>query len=305
LILDNVTLFFKYKFNAEAILTTNVANVNFRIYTTIQVIKRRGVLNTIVYEDEIASNVLSTSNSTPYTVPQQNILLTFSPTDLETNDEIFLQARQTYVSYTFQGGNPPTPFSVNYNYYINNTRLDVTQSPTKTTLTATSSIPNSIWGYPDPVNYKNVITCSSYVLNQLYDTNVKQQDIPGSGFNPITYPWSIKYGDEFRFEGNETETYKVGQIYGPGEGLGSRLFESSSIEVHFDRELPVLASSSYFNLDHFLIRRYTDEATQIIFDGLKPLGSSGPYIITPEFASPELNKSIDAYIVDLTQKSLL
>ena len=190
-------------------------------------------------------------------------------------------------------------------YYIYNTRLNVTQTPIKTTLTATSSIPNSIWGYPDPINHKNIITCSSYVLNQLYGTNVKQQDISGSGFNPISYPWSIEYGDEFRFEGSEDETYQVGQIYSPGEGSGSRLFESSSIEVHFNRELPVSASSSYFNLDHFLIRRYTNEATQIIFDGFKPLGSSGPYIITPEYASPELNKSIDAYIVDLTQKSLL
>ena len=303
LISDNVTLFFDYKFNAKAFLGTNAANVNFRIYTDIQIIKKRGALNTIIYSDNIESNVLSTSNASSYAVPQQNISLTLLPVDLEPNDEIFLQTRQSYVSYTYYNGN--VPYNVNYSYYIYNTRLNVTQTPIKTTLTATSSIPNSIWGYPDPINHKNIITCSSYVLNQLYGTNVKQQDISGSGFNPISYPWSIEYGDEFRFEGSEDETYQVGQIYSPGEGSGSRLFESSSIEVHFNRELPVSASSSYFNLDHFLIRRYTNEATQIIFDGFKPLGSSGPYIITPEYASPELNKSIDAYIVDLTQKSLL
>jgi hypothetical protein len=30
-----------------------------------------------------------------------------------------------------------------------------------------------------------------------------QIDISGSGFNPISLPWNLKIGDEFRFEGNE------------------------------------------------------------------------------------------------------
>ena len=146
LISDNVTLFFDYKFNAKAFLGTNAANVNFRIYTDIQIIKKRGTLNTIIYSDNIESNVLSTSNASSYAVPQQNISLTLLPVDLEPNDEIFLQTRQSYVSYTYYNGN--VPYNVNYSYYIYNTRLNVTQTPIKTTLTATSSIPNSIMGIP-------------------------------------------------------------------------------------------------------------------------------------------------------------
>ena len=66
-----------------------------------------------------------------------------------------------------------------------------------------------------------------------------------------------------------------------------------------------LQSSSIFNLDHFLIRRYVDDASQVLFEGFAPINSSGPYIITPEYVIPELNKNIDTYITDLTQKGLL
>jgi hypothetical protein len=49
------------------------------------------------------------------------------------------------------------------------------------------------------------------------DPNAKMTDITGSGFNPITLPWSIEYGDEFRFEGREDLVYQVGKIFGPTE----------------------------------------------------------------------------------------
>jgi hypothetical protein len=69
--------------------------------------------------------------------------------------------------------------------------------------------------------------------------------------------------------------------------------------------LPVSASSSVFNLDHFLIRRYVDDAAQNIITGFRPPGSEGPYLVKPEFVVPELNKNIDEVILDLTQKGLI
>jgi hypothetical protein len=194
-----------------------------------------------------------------------------------------------------------------YNFVINSTTTSfkTLQYPVYTQPITSSGV-NSIWGYLDTTNYPYVITSSQPTLVNLYgDPNVKMSDIIGSGFNPITSPWSIKYGDEFRFEGREDFLYQVGKIFGPSETSPGRISQTGSIEVHFNANLPVSASSSIFNLDHFLIRRYTDEASQIIFEGFKPQGSSGPYIITPEYSSPELNKSIDTYIVDLTQKGLL
>jgi hypothetical protein len=83
------------------------------------------------------------------------------------------------------------------------------------------------------------------------------------------------------------------------------LFQTGSIEVHFNAPLPISASASNFNLDHFLIRRYVDDATTAIIEGFAPAGSTGPYIIKPEFVVPELDKDIDSFILDLTQKGLL
>jgi hypothetical protein len=170
----------------------------------------------------------------------------------------------------------------------------------------TSSGVNSIWGWADKTNYPYVITSSQPTLISLYDDpNAKGVDITGSGFNSITLPWSIKYGDEFRFEGREDFAYQVGKIFGPAESGSGRLFQTGSIEVHLNSNLPVSASSSVFNLDHFAIRRYVDDASLILMEGFKPVNASGPYIVRPEYIVPELDKSVDQFILDLTQKGLI
>jgi hypothetical protein len=188
---------------------------------------------------------------------------------------------------------------------IDTPQLKISQYPVFST-PVTSSGANSIWGYPNKSTYPYVITSSNKTLVNLYgDDNVKMSDITGSGFNPIILPWSIKYGDEFKFEGNESFVYQVGKIFAPAESGSGRISQTGSIEVHFGNPLPVSASTSAFNLDHFLIRRYVDEASQILIEGFKPINSTGPYIIKPEYVTPELDKDIDQFILDLTQKGLL
>jgi hypothetical protein len=174
------------------------------------------------------------------------------------------------------------------------------------TLPVTSSGTNSIWNWPDSSSYPYVITSSQTTLVNLYgDPNVKMVDISGSGFNSVESPWSIKYGDEFKFEGREDFVYQVGKIFGPAESGSGRIFQTGSIEVHFNANLPTSALPSIFNLDHFAIRRYADDASQVIMEGFRPTDSSGPYIVRPEFVVPELNKSVDQFILDLTQKGLI
>jgi hypothetical protein len=131
------------------------------------------------------------------------------------------------------------------------------------------------------------------------------KDISGSGFNPISLPWFIKYGDEFRFEGREDFVYQVSKVFPPSDNSPERITQTGSLEVHFNFPLPVSASSSIFNLNHFLIRRYVDDASLILLEGFKPVGSQGPFLVKPEYCSPELNKNIDQFILDLTQKGLL
>jgi hypothetical protein len=187
----------------------------------------------------------------------------------------------------------------------------ITQTPIPTQTISPSTVSNvtDIWGYYDKTNYPYVITSSAGVaasLGALYnDSNVRQKSTEGSGFNPIALPWEIEYGDEFRFEGDERYTYMVKEIYGPNEGSGSRLSQTGSIEVHFNGNLPISASWDNFNLDHFLIRRYVNDASQVIMEGFKPENSSGPFIITPEYVVPKMNKKVDEYITLLTEKGLL
>jgi hypothetical protein len=187
----------------------------------------------------------------------------------------------------------------------NDTKFKISQYPTYTTPVTSSGV-NSIWGWPNKTTYPNVITSSQSTLVNLYgDSNVKMKDITGSGFNPITLPWSIEYADEFRFEGREDFVYQVGKIFGPADSGSDRITQTGSIEVHFNYDLPVSASSSAFNLDHFLIRRYIDDASLILMEGYKPINSSDPFIVRPEYVVPELNKSVDQFILDLTQKGLI
>jgi hypothetical protein len=184
-----------------------------------------------------------------------------------------------------------------------NSTFNIQQYPAFT-LPVTSSGINSIWNWGDTTNYPNIITSSQTTLTSLYgDPNVKMTDITGSGFNSIILPWSIKYADEFKFEGNESYVYQVEKIFAPGDSGSGRIFQTGSIEVHFNAPLPVSASN--FNLDHFAIRRYVDEASQILIEGFKPVGSSGPYIVRPEYVVPELDRDVDDFILILKEKGLI
>jgi hypothetical protein len=187
----------------------------------------------------------------------------------------------------------------------NNTSFNISQYPVFTQ-PITSSGANSIWNWPNSSSYPYIITSSNSTLTELYgNPNVKAKDITGSSFNTIQLPWKINYGDEFKFEGREDFAYMVKNVYSPTDSGSGRIFQTGSIEVHFNANLPVSASSSVFNLDHFLIRRYVDDAAQNVITGFRPPNSEGPYIVKPEFVVPELNKSIDEVILDLTQKGLI
>jgi len=186
-----------------------------------------------------------------------------------------------------------------------NTSLKISQYPVFSS-PVTSSGANSIWGWLNKTTYPYVITSSQTTLVNLYgDSNVKMTNITGSGFNSVVLPWSIKYGDEFKFEGNENFVYQVGKIFAPQDSGSGRVSQTGSIEVHFNNPLPVSASTSAFNLDHFLIRRYVDDASQILIEGFKPLNSNGPYILKPEYITPELDKGVDDFILILKEKGLI
>jgi len=249
------------------------------------------------------STVIQTFPPTSYNIPANNqtpVLINLPNTTLSAGTFNSGDTISIYVQVdNFEG------FPGGIRVLSNNTKFKVSQYPVYT-LPVTSSGANSIWGWPDQTTYPNIITSSEATLVNLYgDSNVKMVDITGSGFNPITLPWSIEYADEFRFEGREDFVFQVGKIFGPANSGSDRITQTGSIEVHFNYALPVSASTSVFNLDHFLIRRYVDDASLILMEGYRPTNASGPYIVRPEYVVSELDKSVDEFILDLTQKGLI
>ena len=276
---DGVNLIIQAKYNISI-----PGSSGFPVYG--RVVKQRGA--TQLYYPDI-SGVGQYYSAGSFTYTDEGIAtFTIPSTELASGDKIYIEI---YSEGTLAN--------------ITNPKLNISQYPTFT-LPVTSSGYNSIWNWPNSSSYPYVITSSQTTLVNLFgDPNVKMVDITGSGFNPVESPWSIKYGDEFRFEGREDFVYQVGKIFGPAESGSGRIFQTGSIEVHFNAPLPTSASQAIFNLDHFAIRRYVDDASQILMEGFKPTDSSGPYIVRPEFVVPELNKSVDQFILDLTQKGLI
>jgi hypothetical protein len=64
--------------------------------------------------------------------------------------------------------------------------------------------------------------------------------------------------------------------------LVQELHQQDLLKFNFNGDLTINASLTSFNLDHFLIRRYVPDASQIIIEGFKPTDAVGPYIIKPD-----------------------
>ena len=244
-----------------------------------------------------------------YTIqPNTSITLNYNynltpEVDFISTDEFFFQIKRN-----------TTPIGIGgLGIVANGSYFNITQFPLPNPLPPITVGTGSIWNYPTSASWSQYSSSQAGIiyipdtgssLNAYYNAPyVKQQNIQGSGFNSITLPWSIKYGDEFRFEGREDRVFTVKKVYGPEDQSPERISPTGSVEVHLNSALP----SASINPDHFLIRRYIDDASSILINGLRPSGApgDGPWLVKPEFVSPALNKSIDQFIVDLTQKGLL
>ena len=255
-----------------------------------------------------SGGTIISGQSQTHTIPpgeSLNVNFNFSLTpgvDIGYNDNLYFDAGIT---------TPGSGFSTKLQIITQGSYFNIYQNPIPNPLASITVGINSIWDYPISSSWSVASSSQAGViyipdvlspLNTYYNApDIKQKDASGSGFNNITLPWSIKYGDEFRFEGREDRVFAVKKVYGPDDQSPERISNTGSVEVHLNSSLP----SASINLDHFLIRRYTDDASLILFEGYKPTGAEGPFLIKPEFVTPELNKSIDQVIVDLTQKGLL
>ncbi len=178
------------------------------------------------------------------------------------------------------------------NYYANNSTFKISTNPYPTPPLDVSNL----WQTGSTAPYANAIyTTSSRFIQYLNSSNIYQEDIVGSGFFPITLPVTIQQGDEFRFEGDETKTFMV---------VRTEIVPVAP-DVYFIIYLDKQISGSFVNVNEFLLRRYVDNASGLILDGLKPSSFQGPYLIKPEYISDKMEQNIGKYIEDFTNKGLL
>ncbi len=150
---------------------------------------------------------------------------------------------------------------------------------------------NPLWAFSGSSN--NVLLGRTGNFSEMYDF-LQQRTIEGSGFNPVQNIWKILPGDQFRFQNDESKVYNVINVVDPNSN------DLGQIIITLDRGV-----SAAINKDYFLIRRYVEDGSFIIFDQSKPGGASGNAFIRPRFTTEALNKDIDQFIQDLKSKNLL
>jgi hypothetical protein len=175
----------------------------------------------------------------------------------------------------------------------------IEQSPTPTSTIDATSLFNKV---PDAYtsSYQGIYVTASNFVSAYGTPNIQQSSSVNSGFIPITTDLEFLPGDEFRFMGREDKAFMIEKVE---QGLLPFTTTSASLMIYLDGR--VNPSDTILNVNQFLVRRYVDEASSIIFKGDKPLGSDGPYIVSPEFISPDLDKDVDTFITDLTERNLL
>ena len=146
----------------------------------------------------------------------------------------------------------------------------------------------SFWTVGSP---RSQITASggSTGLNSFYGQT--QRDIDRSGFNPITLPFTVKVGDEIRFEGSETLAYEI---------LSVSQSSTGNIVLNLNGTIPTGTNTNYF-----LLRRYIDDPAYVILEVDKPAGPSSGGILKPQYLSSRIEGNLDTILKDLQDKQLI
>jgi hypothetical protein len=137
----------------------------------------------------------------------------------------------------------------------------------------------------------STITASADLTNALLG-NYIQQDIEGSGFDPFQLPCTIQVDDEFRFEYDESNVFKVVNIQTTG----------SQLVYVLDKNIPNISS---LNINHFLVRRkIKDYITGITLDS-SLISQINEGFLLPEYPSTDLKNNLSKIINDLSQKNVI
>ena len=214
--------------------------------------------------------------------------------------------------------------------------------------------------YPNPSN-PSVLTAdelfmSSSILNQTYGKPFYQANIPYKGdtntdfpltvepdfieFDAVIDSWSLREGDQIRFENNEDLTFTITSIEGRTSVIPPANPESNDV----NDKLRVVVSPPFeyvdgdgktiinqpSNFDFFIVRRFKENKNFIILDQQMPYGvistgkgeiafsgndaavgiqpvspSSSPGLLLPQYRVGKFNTNPDLVLKDLIEKGII
>ena len=128
-------------------------------------------------------------------------------------------------------------------------------------------------------------------MSEVYGS--RQLDVENSTFTPITENFTIEPGDEIRFQGTETYTYKIISV----ETVGG------NVRATLDRDLPSSFTNS--DLSNFFLRRYVDAPGEIIIEADKAAGGTSPGFFMPLYATKGIEDNFDTIIQKLKTDQLI
>ena len=146
-------------------------------------------------------------------------------------------------------------------------------------------------------NSRNVLT-SSVALGELWGGGYAQNPIAGSGFD-TPQPLFIKYLDEIRFEGNESQVYTVvsasyAETFNITTGTQARFY------LFLNGEIP---PTEDIDINYFAVRRWSFAVDNLVINS--PGTVMGPGLILPKYLSPLLQQNLPSIVENLTNKGLI
>jgi hypothetical protein len=156
------------------------------------------------------------------------------------------------------------------------------------------------------VNNSKPVTASYFFSNSFDSTiltasaqfapilgNTSQIDIAGSGFDPVLDTVSFNVGDQLRFENDENKVYTINRII-------SSSIQTNNKETYLLLDRPLLSN---INIDYFLLRRFIDDPSNIIVQGIKSAGGTGAGSIRPKYVEDELDDKMSSIVQKLNREN--
>ena len=196
-----------------------------------------------------------------------NINLTSGYQDFASGDTVQLIYRAGYGSGT----------GIQFNLSDNDTFTSTNQ------INPDGTADTEYW-YSSSVSWDRLWLSGSEGLSAAYGSRQVQTWEQASGenqnnpeFDPIIQNFTVEVGDEIRFNGAEAYSRMISEVKLPSEESDGLL------KIKLNNSMSTAA-----NEQHFLLRRYVDDASYVLIDTTKPDGSTSPGTMRSEYVTTKL-----------------